>query len=298
MAGGLTVKMSGGPGDSVWQATKCEAVSGIGAGVISDIVFYALDSHKVLRQNNQRGSFLSLFRGILPVLTLGSAPSFGIFFVAYYPTKVHLTRVTGNDHVAVVGASVVAGVPSSLLGVPSDVLKKRIVLRGEAPWPAMRALVRDGHLMLGWRANLTKDVAFAAIKMTLYESCSRAWLVWGRPIVQSDVTSPPLTWASSSSPAAPRLTPIEAGGVGFASGTLTAVLTCPIDVVNTRIKAGQTAITGMLAMGRHVTATEGVRALFKGLGVRIGIISFGSTWFWTLFEQFQALQGVASTDRK
>jgi hypothetical protein len=76
---------------------------------------------------------------------LGSAPTFGSFFALYQPIKSILLQpqaLGGHQDVAVLLASLGAGVPSSLIGVPSDVLKKRIILQQESPSQALQFMIR------------------------------------------------------------------------------------------------------------------------------------------------------------
>lgn len=65
---------------------------------------------------------------------------------------------------------------------------------------------------------------------------------------------------------------------------MAAVCTNPLDVINTRIKAGSLAgdSASMLQVGRSVAAQEGARALFAGLAPRVLIMGGGSTIFWTV----------------
>ena len=61
--------------------TKVEALSGMFSGMITEVVFYSLDSYKVMKQaGNEKIRPSRLFKGIVPVLLTGSAPTFGIFF--------------------------------------------------------------------------------------------------------------------------------------------------------------------------------------------------------------------------
>jgi hypothetical protein len=62
---------------------------------------------------------------------------------------------------------------------------------------------------LGTSANLVKDLPFAALKMTLYETATSMYLR-----MQGEVE-------------ARQLTPPEAALVGFASGSATGIITCP-----------------------------------------------------------------------
>ncbi len=61
--------------------------SGLGgafAGISTDLIFYGLDSFKVMKQASNSGKngkiqFSKLFQGALPIAVVGSGPSFGAF---------------------------------------------------------------------------------------------------------------------------------------------------------------------------------------------------------------------------
>ncbi len=97
----------------------------------------------------------------------------------------------------------------SATGIPSDVLKKRMVLTSSAADPsfvaAMRAATRRGigGLFVGWQANLIKDVPFAAVKVALYENFRRRL-----------ATHLGLSGAEA-------LSPVQSAGLGLASGIVT-----------------------------------------------------------------------------
>jgi hypothetical protein len=335
--------------DADWRT---DALAGGAAGILTDLIFYSLDSAKVRAQAGRSmmggggsaaastsSSARSLFRGALPTAIFGSAPSFAAFFAAYVPIKAALdlqsrAKSSGsggdgastNEATNVLIASMLGGIPSSIAGVPSDVVKKRMFAGGLAAsatpswvclvWPdcpplssvarsigmlvhgssgrrltplflslhifpplflrslsqmsAFRQVAHEGGIggfFLGWRANLTKDVAFAAIKMSLYEGVARAYVQLARPASTS--TSSRQTASSSlisdtgarssdagsshGSSSSDGLSPRESALVGLASGALTALATCPIDNVNTRIKSGELgAGIGVLAAHAEV----------------------------------------------
>jgi hypothetical protein len=83
---------------------------------------------------------------------------------------------------------------------------------------------------------------------------------------------------------ADALSSLEAGLVGLLSGVLTAILTCPIDCVNTRIKSGERALQNLSVTAAHfeIIKKDGVTALFRGLVPRSAILGLGSTVFWFL----------------
>lgn len=183
-------------------------------------VFYGLDSYKTHKQSSPAQSslgqkfgireFRGLFRGFLPVVASGSAPSFATFFALYVPIKSALQSIEaglwpGQDQgtafsFGVLGASLVCAVPASLVAVPSDTIKKRVVLGLE---PDVRTAVSnilqvDGWrgLFVGWRANVIKDVPFAAVKMCFFEGSLNAYV--GFKLRAKLIAKPPLPKVSAA----------------------------------------------------------------------------------------------------
>lgn len=113
-----------------------ELLIGAFSGGFTEAVFYALDSAKVLLQVPAQAGppaasppLKHLFRGVLPSILFGSVPSFGSFFLCYVPLKKTLQddlMPTSSGFVHTLAASTLAAVPSSLVAVPSDVVKKRL----------------------------------------------------------------------------------------------------------------------------------------------------------------------------
>jgi solute carrier family 25 (mitochondrial S-adenosylmethionine transporter), member 26 len=261
-----------------------DALAGGVAGAFTEIIFYAIDSAKVQTQAGEKLTISRLYRGAVPIAFSGSFPSIGVFFGVFTPAKEFLCGQNTYSGSGVLAASVIAAIPSSLAGVPADVLKKRLVLGMEQSMAEAFAAVikKDGFrgLFLGWRTNMIKDIPFAGLKLSLYEGISEFYLKTMRP--QDEI---------------PSLRPFEAAGVGLVSGTMTSILTCPIDCVNTRIKSGELAEYGVIAAHREILKRNGVRALFRGLVPRTIVLSLGSTVFWFLYARLQHLGDVFDEDR-
>ena len=85
-----------------------EVISSAAAGGFVDSFFYSLDSYKTRLQSGTHGAtcrlqdLRGLFRGFLPVVLTGSAPSFAVFFATYAPLKQALS--SSNPNVAQVRA--------------------------------------------------------------------------------------------------------------------------------------------------------------------------------------------------
>jgi predicted membrane protein len=307
------------PNEMMHRATLT-ALSAIGAGILTEVIFYGLDSYKVMKQAAEPIRMSRLFKGVVPLSVLGSGPYFGTFFICYNPIRNTFDDKFGRgfESTSVLLASVFSAVPASILAVPADVIKKNLMLMGKES--LQKTSISNGanninmsrvasHIyrssglsgfFLGWQANVLRDVPFAAIKMSLYEGLARLYLTLKRPADDDSVAAIRFSGSSSGNKNhssfatgstsggtgsrlnADALDKWESAQVGFASGVCTAVLTNPIDCVNTRIKSGELSHLGMASAHREIVRRDGWRALFRGLAPRSVVLGLGSTVFWYL----------------
>ena len=263
-----------------------EAVGGAVAGAIADTVLYGVDTAKIRHQQAQTGgNVASLYRGLAPSILLGSVPVFGTFFLLYAPVRdVIMERYQRPEWLPV--ASAVCAVPATLISVPADVLKKRLVLATEpvtAP-QAIKELIKARGFFAGWHINLIRDLPFAAVKVSLYEVMVQYYLAY--------VQAPTVSDDSNNDGGKPKISPLGASLCGVASGVVCGVVTCPLDVVNTSIKAHANEgrpRPSLWTEGYRIVQQNGTTALFRGAGLRAVILGLGSSIFWPI------QQGVAQS---
>jgi hypothetical protein len=251
------------------QTALAEAAGGAAAGVVADAVLYAIDSAKVRAQTapvKGADGFRILFRGIIPTILLGSVPVFGTFFFIYAPIRETLHHSDYEYFLPV--ASSICAVPATIIGIPSDVIKKRLVLGIDANViSALNHIMADRGwrgLFAGWHVNLVRDLPFAAVKVGLYETFVSHYKNW--------------YGLSKRDP----IPPLGAAICGVASGVACAIVTCPLDVINTRIKSGETTSTSILRVGKQIVANQGIPALFRGVAMRSIVLGIGSSIFWPI----------------
>jgi hypothetical protein len=203
---------------------------------------------------------------MLPVLLIGAGPSFGCFFFLYEPVKVACGQ-SGSSTLAVAVASLLCAIPSTFVIVPSDVIKKQLVLGIDSSVQSAVVRITKEHgyagLFRGWGANLAMNLPFALIKMGFYEGSVTAYKV----VAGKD-----------------HLTSMESGGAGFVSGAATGLLTCPIDVVNTQMKSGALSSNGLVAAHFQLVRNKGIGALFQGLLPRVVLLGCGSSVFFGIYN--------------
>lgn len=255
----------------LWKISVIEGLAGSFGGFATDAAFYGVDSYKVMAQSGKPIVLSKLYRGIFPVALMGSTPSLGIFFAFYTPMKKITDDYLGaHSSASVLVSSLISAIPSSLIAVPADTVKKRLVLSHSH---SLMHTVNDiislyGYrgLFLGWQANMIKDVPFAIIKMSLYEIMASIYL----KLVPSHHKKE-------------ELDSIDSAIVGFLSGAATGVLTNPLDCVNTRIKSGELDKFSIWGAHKEIVSRDGWKALFRGVIPRTFIMGFGSTVFWYCF---------------
>lgn len=264
-----------------------DATCGASAGIFTEIIFYGLDSYKVMLQAGGKVSSTKLFKGVIPVAVTGSGPSFAAFFCLYSPLKSILDNNFNKNQAAFIAATI-SGIPSSLLAVPADVIKKAILTKNESVYVVSKFILKTSGIrgfFVGWRANLIRDVPFATLKMTLYEVLGYLYIkirndwIDNKPNYNNNMK---LKLNTTSD-----LNEYESAFVGLCSGVLTGAATCPIDCINTYMKTDiQTKSTSIIKIGHFMFTNHGIKSFFVGILPRTAIVGLGSSVFWYFYSKF------------
>ncbi|KAL1650071.1 hypothetical protein SLS58_001449 [Diplodia intermedia] len=217
-------------------------------GTTGDMLMHSLDTVKTRQQGDphmppkytsmgstyrtifhQEGLLRGLYGGVIPAF-LGSFSGTVIFFGTYEWSK----RFMVDAGIAPPIAYFTGDLFAAPLYVPSEVLKTRLQLQGRynnpyfrsgynyrGTWHAARTIVRlEGWhaLFHGFKATLARDLPFSALQFAFYEQEQKLAKSW---VGSKDIGLP-----------LEILTGATAGGM---AGTIT----CPLDVVKTRIQTQQ-----------------------------------------------------------
>ncbi|KAI0852701.1 mitochondrial carrier [Daldinia vernicosa] len=218
-------------------------------GTTGDMLMHSLDTVKTRQQGDphmppkytslgssyytiwrQEGIRRGLYGGWLPAM-MGSFPGTVLFFGTYEWSKRHMLDYGIQSHISYLIAGFLGDFAASIVYVPSEVLKTRLQLQGRYNNPyfksgynyrgtfdAARTIVRTegiGELFSGYKATLYRDLPFSALQFMFYEQFQS----WAREYKKSRDIGVRLELLT-----------------GAAGGGLAGVLTCPLDVVKTRLQ--------------------------------------------------------------
>ncbi|KAK5734159.1 hypothetical protein LTR17_009142 [Elasticomyces elasticus] len=222
---------------------------GIG-GTTGDMLMHSLDTVKTRQQGDphmppkytsmyntyttifrQEGVSRGLYGGVTPAF-FGSFGGTLIFFGCYEWSKRKMIDAGVTPSLAYLMAGFGSDLAASPLYVPTEVLKTRLQLQGRYNNPyfssgynyrsslnAIRTIVRTegvAELFSGYKATLFRDLPFSALQFAFYEQEQKWAKQWVGPGTDIGLTLEILTGASA--------------------GGMAGVLTCPMDVVKTRIQ--------------------------------------------------------------
>ncbi|AEO66943.1 66061bb6-ec56-4671-ba5f-01356e916096 [Thermothielavioides terrestris] len=226
----------------------CMLAGGLG-GSTGDMLMHSLDTVKTRQQGDPHippkytslgASYVKIFRqegirrglygGWIPALA-GSFPATCFFFGSYEWSKRKMLDSGVQPHLAYLLAGFIGDFAASTVYVPSEVVKTRLQLQGRYNNPfftsgynyrgtvdAVRTIVRTeglSALFYGYGATLWRDLPFSALQFMFYEQ--------GQSWAHQWKGSRDIGWELE------LLT-------GAAAGGLAGTMTCPLDVVKTRLQ--------------------------------------------------------------
>ncbi|KAF2842608.1 mitochondrial carrier [Patellaria atrata CBS 101060] len=224
-------------------------------GTTGDMLMHSLDTVKTRQQGDphmppkytsmgksyytiwrQEGIRRGLYGGVTPAF-IGSFTGTVCFFGSYEYTKRKMLDRGINPSFTYLTAGFIADLVASPLYVPSEVLKTRLQLQGRynnphfdsgynyrSTYHAARTIVRTesfAALFYGYKATLWRDIPFSGLQFAFYEQeqkLAKAWVGMAPDGRQASIGLP-----------LEIITGATAGGMA-------GVLTCPLDVVKTRIQ--------------------------------------------------------------
>lgn len=253
-------------------------LSGVCAGVFVETLFYPLDTIKTRlqaqRTQNQLG--VNIFKGVFNGLSkniVGAIPATALFFLAYEPTKLYLEHELAKErrYLAMITASTAGCLASSVVRVPTEVLKTRAQTGNEVR--TVRAIMKHSGargLFVGYGSFLLRDLPFDAIEFSLYEELKSKYVE--ARVLESRKKD---------------IGRFEATAMGALAGGVTGFVTTPLDCIKTRLMTDTCAVNplnGVYDCAKRIVKEEGAKALFKGAGPRVLWIGLGGGAFFGVLE--------------
>ncbi|XP_021771465.1 probable S-adenosylmethionine carrier 2, chloroplastic [Chenopodium quinoa] len=199
--------------------------------------------------------------------TLASA----IFLGVYEPVKQKLLKAIPENFssLAHLSAGAIAGAASSIVRVPTEVVKQRMQMGQFATAPnAVRMIVsKEGFrgLYAGYGSFLLRDLPFDAIQFCIYEQIRIGYKL----AAKRELNDP------------------ENALIGAFAGAITGAITTPLDVIKTRlmIQGSSKQYKGVYDCVRTIPREEGGHVFMKGIGPRVLWIGIGGSIFFGVLEK-------------
>jgi solute carrier family 25 (mitochondrial S-adenosylmethionine transporter), member 26 len=265
-----------------WRVAAGNLAAGATAGCAVEAALYPIDTIKTrlqamrsgggFRALLQAGGGRALYAGVWGNLA-GVAPASAIFMAVYEPVKQAVIAAVPPEQnfLGPLAAGVAAGVASSVVRVPTEVIKTRMQT-GEFKnaLTALRTVAaREGArgLFAGYGSFLLRDLPFDAIEFVAYEQLKRSY----KTSVLNDSR---------------ELNPGEHSVFGAAAGAITGFVTTPLDVLKTRlmIQGASGQYRNVVDCASQIVKQEGAGALLRGWQPRVIWIGVGGSIFFTVLE--------------
>ncbi|XP_059292778.1 S-adenosylmethionine carrier 1, chloroplastic/mitochondrial-like [Lycium ferocissimum] len=253
------------------------AVAGAAAGVVVEAALYPIDTIKT-RLQAVRGGGQIILKGLYSGLAgnlVGVLPASAIFVGVYEPAKRKLLDSLPENLSAIahLTAGAIGGAASSIVRVPTEVVKQRMQTGQFASAPdAVRLIVaKEGFrgLYAGYGSFLLRDLPFDAIQFCIYEQMRIGYKL----AAKRDLKDP------------------ENAMIGAFAGAITGAITTPLDVIKTRLMVQGSAkqYEGIMHCVNTIVREEGASTLFKGMGPRVLWIGIGGSIFFSVLERTKKL---------
>ncbi|RLN34931.1 putative S-adenosylmethionine carrier 2, chloroplastic [Panicum miliaceum] len=261
------------------------AVAGGAAGVVVETTLYPIDTIKTRLQAAQGGSKIQ-WKGLYDGLggnIVGVLPASAIFVGVYEPAKRKLLELLPENLSAIahLTAGAIGGAASSLIRVPTEVVKQRMQMSQFKTAPdAVRLIVaKEGikGLYAGYGSFLLRDLPFDAIQFCIYEQLRIGY----RLAAKRDLKD------------------AENAIIGAFAGAITGALTTPLDVMKTRLMIQGQAhqYRGFIDCAQTILREEGAGAFFKGIEPRVLWIGIGGSIFFGVLEKTKSILAQRSSSR-
>ncbi|EME29204.1 mitochondrial carrier (BOU / S-adenosylmethionine carrier) [Galdieria sulphuraria] len=284
---------------SVLYRARIHLLSGAVARGVSVFAMYPIDTIKTrLQLETSRGvanywhslrKALSkpkyLYWGVVSTL-IGQVPYGMLTFGSYEIYKSWLTgSLRASSRLVIVLAAIMGDLTGSLWLCPSEVVKSRLQAgQYSNTLDAIRKIFMTQGLKgfyQGYVGQIARDIPFRAIQLLSYEELRWRYRQWKKLSSIEDLSN------------------IENLVIGLVSGSVTAAVTTPLDVLKTRlmtqpIGVSTIAYSSAWDCARQLVQHEGLQAFWKGLGPRVFYIGPSGAIFFVVYEGMKRMLSQSS----
>ncbi|KAJ8760653.1 hypothetical protein K2173_015320 [Erythroxylum novogranatense] len=264
-------------------------IAGGAAGLAAEAALYPIDTIKTrLQAAHGEGKIIlkGLYSGLAGNL-IGILPASAIYVGIYEPIKQKLLRAIPENLSAFahLTAGAIGGAASSLVRVPTEVVKQRMQTgQFHSASDSVRLIItKEGFrgLYAGYGSFLLRDLPFDAVQFCIYEQLLMGYKLAAR----RDLKDPEIAILGAfAGKHKSRPTRFNCSLLG---GAIAGALTNPLDVVKTRlmVQGSTNHYKSTFDCVRTIIKDEGSHALLKGIGPRVIWLGIGGSIFFGVLEK-------------
>ncbi|EGC39867.1 hypothetical protein DICPUDRAFT_85907 [Dictyostelium purpureum] len=286
-------------------------LTGATSGLVADSLMHPIDTIRARIQiekvgkSQYRGTFHALnhiiknegasylYKGF-PIVATATVPAHALYFLGYeYSKSLMIDKLGpkwGDSAISHFTAGFIADALGSLVWVPMDIIKQRLQVQTntqklnpnqtyyKGSFHAAKVIMKEEGVKgfyRGFMPALLTYGPFVGIYFSVYEKC--------KSFISSTLHYSPDQYLPI---------PYQLGS-GFFAGAFAAAVTCPLDVIKTRIQVQRSTekqiYKGMFDSFKTILKEEGPKAFVKGMGTRILWIAPGNALTIASYEQLKYL---------
>eukprot|EP01112_Ceratiomyxa_fruticulosa_P011075 TRINITY_DN297_c0_g1_i1.p1 TRINITY_DN297_c0_g1~~TRINITY_DN297_c0_g1_i1.p1 ORF type:complete len:306 (+),score=44.53 TRINITY_DN297_c0_g1_i1:51-968(+) len=270
-------------------------IAGAAAGVIADSCMHPIDTIRA-RMQVQRGStglykgtihalisiiqqegWTTLYKGY-PIVVSATIPAHALYFVGYELSKKYLGKLNQNgkvpDAVIHFSSGFIADLFGSIVWTPMDVIKQRLQVQNinsqttkkySGSFNALKTIIKEEGVTGLYRGIVPALATYGPLVGIYFASYEQIKKSFTNTFKYKDIHELPFYLH------------LVSGGL---AGSFAAAVTCPLDVVKTRIQVQSRGTERYYKNTLHAFSTifreEGLRAFTKGMSARILWIAPGN----------------------
>ncbi|EFA81565.1 mitochondrial substrate carrier family protein [Heterostelium album PN500] len=283
----------GGGNKNEFESPFLQLFTGAASGVLADGIMHPIDTIRArlqvekVGQQRYTGTFNAfqsiiqkegvryLYKGF-PIVVTATIPAHALYFFGYEYSKKYLKGPLGDGALNHFVSGLVADIAGAMIWTPMDIIKQRLQVQNSTYLTNPTQTFYRGSFHAC--KVILKEEGVAGFYKGFFPSLMTFGPLVGIYFATYEKTKKTVSGVLGVEPGKMLPLPYQLAS-GFFAGSVAAAVTCPLDVIKTRIqvsRASDKTYNGIIDGFQKIMKEEGPRAFVKGMGARILWIAPGN----------------------